>query len=68
MDYDFYLSISDVVVNPKPDLSERDKLLLNSGLSLLQNRNFWVRNGVDLTDTEWDTIEAAIAETAGRLG
>lgn len=68
MDYDLYLSFPDDVLNPKPALSRRDKLLLESGLSLLQNRDFWTRNSIELSDAEWDIIEAGIAETAERIG
>lgn len=66
MDYDLYLSFDDTPV--ASNISIRDKLLIDSGLSLLQNRTFWSRNGQDLIDSEWDLIEAAIAELADRLG
>ena len=66
MDYDLYLSFDDTPV--VSNISIRDKLLIDSGLSLLQNRAFWSRNGQDLIDSEWDLIEAAIAELADRIG
>ena len=66
MDYDLYLSFDDTPV--ASNISIRDKLLIDSGLSLLQNRTFWSRNGQELIDSEWDLIEAAIAELADRLG
>ena len=66
MDYDLYLSFDDTPV--ASNISIRDKLLIDSGLSLLQNRTFWSKNGQGLIDSEWDLIEAAIAELADRLG
>lgn len=65
MDYDLYLSFDDTV--GAVNISKRDKLLIDSGLSLLQNRDFWSRNGQALSATEWDTIESAIAELADRI-
>lgn len=65
MDYDLYFSFDDT--EAAISISKRDKLLIDSGLSLLQNRSFWLRNGQALNNAEWDIVEAAIAETANRL-
>lgn len=67
MDYDWFLLLDGTPVTT-PNLSMRDKVLIDSGLSLLQGRDFWFRNGKSLTDAEWDIIESEIAETAERLG
>jgi hypothetical protein len=68
MDYDWFFGLSDTTENPKPQLSTRDKALIVSALSLVQDIGFWHRAGIELNDIEWDLVEKAIAETAYRLG